>query len=96
MFNCDSSNITLSNSECTTSSADSSGCISTTYRCYYNLDPNEFSEEDSIIPNTNFVERFVFKKVLRERRKQHKFYFKKNARRNRLIGKREKRIGLRN
>jgi len=88
MFNCDSdTNSTFSDSSFSNTSVDSSDYINT----YYNI--NSFLEED-FVPRTNFVERFVFKKLINERRKLHIFYFKKDIRRDRLIGKREKRIGL--
>lgn len=54
-----------------------------------------FDLDIDIIIRTNFVERFVFKRLLKEKSSLYKAYFKRNfERRNRLIGKREKRIGL--
>jgi len=82
MFNCDSS---------TNGSSDSSSTSTNNY--YYSYYINELPEEDFVL-RTNFVERFASKKLLYERRKLHTFYSKKDVRRNRLIGKREKRIGL--
>lgn len=92
MFNCDSStNSTFSSSNLSNTSTDSKGCITTYYNYYYiNNLPEDF------VPCTNFVERFVFKKLVYERRKLRTFYFKKDVRRNRLIDKREKHIGLHN
>ncbi len=54
-----------------------------------------FDMDKEIVVRTNFVERFVFKTLLREQKKLCMPRFKRNfERRNRLIGKREKRIGL--
>jgi len=85
MFNCDSStNSTFGGSSCSPTSTNNN------YYIYY---INKFPKEDFVL-HTNFVERFASKKLLYERRELRTFYSKKDIRRNRLIGKREKRIGL--
>ncbi len=63
------------------------------FQNYFDVSVYDIDEE--IIIRTNFVERFVFKTLLREQKKLYMPRFKRNfERRNRLIGKREKRIGL--
>lgn len=41
-----------------------------------------------------FNERFVFKTLVKEKKKLYNSIIKRNIRRDRLVGKREKRIGL--
>ena len=58
---------------------------------YYDISVFDIDEE--IVIHTNFIKRFMLKEQLKEK-SPYKTYLKNIYRRNRLIGKREKRIGL--
>ena len=59
---------------------------------YYDISVFDIDEE--IVIHTNFIKRFMLKEQLKEKSILYKTYLKNIYRRNRLIGKREKRIGL--